>query len=57
MNFSTKNLIEKLMVPSESTPQELSDEWSCQYVRFDNLKSSWGNFCAPPLVTEVNMRP
>jgi hypothetical protein len=28
--------IEKLMVPSESASQELSNEWSCQH---DNLKS------------------
>jgi hypothetical protein len=25
-------LIEKLIVPLESAPQELSNEWSCQYV-------------------------
>jgi hypothetical protein len=24
--------IEKIMVPPESAPQELSNEWSCQYV-------------------------
>jgi hypothetical protein len=30
--FSQKNCIEKLMVPSESAPQELSNEWSCQYI-------------------------
>jgi hypothetical protein len=24
--------LKKLMVPSESAPQELSNEWSCQYV-------------------------
>jgi hypothetical protein len=32
--------IKKLMVPSESALQELSSEWSCQYV---------GNFCVRPL--------
>jgi hypothetical protein len=31
--FSPENVcIEKLMLPSESAPQELSNEWSCQYV-------------------------
>jgi hypothetical protein len=35
------------MVPSESAPQELSNEWSCQYV------SKISNFCVLPLVTEV----
>jgi hypothetical protein len=24
-------LVKKLTVPSESAPQELSNEWSCQY--------------------------
>jgi hypothetical protein len=28
--FFPPNRIEKLMVPSESAPQELSNEWSCQ---------------------------
>jgi hypothetical protein len=40
MHFSLKNLIEKLMVPSESTPQERSDE--C----FDNL-NFLGQFLCP----------
>jgi hypothetical protein len=31
--FETPQIIES-MVPSESSPQELSNEWSCQYVLF-----------------------
>jgi hypothetical protein len=43
------------MVLSESAPQELSNEWSCQYVSiFLNLL---GNFRVPPLVTEVTISP
>jgi hypothetical protein len=41
--------LEKLMLPSESFPQELSNEWSCQYV--STTLHFWGNFCVPPLVT------
>jgi hypothetical protein len=33
----------KLMVPSESYPQELSNEWLCQYVL--NVLNVGGNFC------------
>jgi hypothetical protein len=54
MHFLPKNgWIEKLMVPSESAPQELSNEWSCQYVT--TILNFWGNFYVPPfaLVTEV----
>jgi hypothetical protein len=33
MHFPPENgWIEKLMIPSESAPPELSNEWSCQYV-------------------------
>jgi hypothetical protein len=39
------------MVESESAPQELSNEWSCQYVL--TILSFWHNFCVLPLVTEV----
>jgi hypothetical protein len=35
----------------ESAPQELSNEWSCQY-----LSTIW-TFCVPPLVTEVAISP
>jgi hypothetical protein len=31
------------MVPSESAPQELSNEWSCQYV--STILNILGNFC------------
>jgi hypothetical protein len=37
------------MVPSESAPQELSNEWSCQYVSTTLI--FLGNFCVPPVVT------
>jgi hypothetical protein len=39
------------MVPLESAPQELSNEWSCQYVSiiFNHLDK----FCVPLLVREV----
>jgi hypothetical protein len=36
---------ENLMVPSESAPQELSNEWSCQYV--STILNFLGNFCVP----------
>jgi hypothetical protein len=45
----------KLMVPSESAPQELSNEWSCQY--FSIILNLLGNFCVPPLVTELAISP
>jgi hypothetical protein len=41
------------MVPSESDPQELSNEWSCLYV--STILNVLGNFCVPPLVTEVTI--
>jgi hypothetical protein len=47
--------IEKLMVPSESAPRDLSNEWSCQYV--STILYFWGNFCVPPLMTEVTISP
>jgi hypothetical protein len=56
MDFSLGNgRIEKLMVPSESAPQELSNEWSCQYV--STILNFSGNFCVLPLVTEVAISP
>jgi hypothetical protein len=33
IHFSPENLFEKLMVPSESAPEELSNEWYCQELR------------------------
>jgi hypothetical protein len=39
------------MEPSESASQELSIEWSCQYV--SAILNVWAIFCGPPLVTEV----
>jgi hypothetical protein len=38
--------IEKLMVLSDSAPQELSNEWSCQYV---STISNFGQFLCPAL--------
>jgi hypothetical protein len=51
------NWIEKLIVhvPSESAPQRLSNEWSCQYV--STILIFWDNFCDLPLVTEVTISP
>jgi hypothetical protein len=43
------------MVPSESAPQELSNEWSCQCV--STISNVLGNFRLPPLVTEVAISP
>jgi hypothetical protein len=40
-------LIGKLMVPSESAPQELSNEWSCQYV--SKILKYFGQFLCPTL--------
>jgi hypothetical protein len=37
----------KLMVPSESTPQELSNEWSCQYV--PTILNFFGQVLCPAL--------
>jgi hypothetical protein len=42
--------IEKLMVPSESATQDLSNEWSYQYV---STILNLDNFCVLHLVTEV----
>jgi hypothetical protein len=54
MNFFPENgWFEKLMVLSESALQELSDEWSCQYV--SAILNCLGNFCVPLLVTEVTI--
>jgi hypothetical protein len=48
--ISTQNgSFEKLMVTSESAPQELSNEWSCQYVSI--ILDVLGNFCVPPKVS------
>jgi hypothetical protein len=41
------------VVPSESDPQEFSNEWSYQYV--STILYFWGNFCVLPLLKEVNM--
>jgi hypothetical protein len=41
------------LVPTESASQELSNEWSCQYVL--TILNFLGNFCAPPLVTEATI--
>jgi hypothetical protein len=46
-SFSPKNgRIEKLMVPTDSAPQELSNEWSCQYA--STVVNFFGTFCVPP---------
>jgi hypothetical protein len=45
----------KVIVPSESDPQELSNEWSCQYV--STILNLLGNFCVPHLATEVTISP
>jgi hypothetical protein len=39
--------MDKVIVPSESAPQELSNEWSCQYIAI--ILKFFGNFCVPPL--------
>jgi hypothetical protein len=41
------------MVTAGSAPQELSSEWSCQYV--STIIIAWANFCVPPWVTEVTI--
>jgi hypothetical protein len=43
------------LVPSESAPRELSNEWSCQYV--STIVNVLGNFCVLPFVMEVNISP
>jgi hypothetical protein len=51
--FSPKNgQLEKLMVPSESAPRELSNEWSyqCPYQCGSANLNFWGNFCIPPTI-------
>jgi hypothetical protein len=47
--FPENGWIEKLMVPSEIAPQELSNEWLSQYVL--TIMHGFGNFFVPPLVT------
>jgi hypothetical protein len=48
MHFPNENdWIKKLMVPSESAPQELSNEWPCRYVSFNFIRQ----FLCPALVT------
>jgi hypothetical protein len=50
MHVSLENgWIETLMVPSESAPQELSNEWSCQY---DSIIVIAGAISVPRLVSE-----
>jgi hypothetical protein len=44
--FFTKDFA-KLMVPSESAPQELSIEWSCQYV--STMLTCFGEYVCPAL--------
>jgi hypothetical protein len=45
-------MFEQLTAPSESVPQELSNEWSCQCVL--TISNILGNFSPPPpLVTSV----
>jgi hypothetical protein len=39
----------------DSTSQEPSNEWLCQY--FLTILYFLGNFCIPPLVTEVTISP
>jgi hypothetical protein len=42
------------MVQSESAPQELSNEWSCQYD--STILIFWGDFCVPFVtLTEVTI--
>jgi hypothetical protein len=45
--FSQNGWIEKLMVPSESAPQELSNEWSCHNV--STILYFFGQFLCPAL--------
>jgi hypothetical protein len=46
------------MVPSESAPQELSNEWSGQFSMFrQSLKNILANFCVPPLVLNSEPKP
>jgi hypothetical protein len=56
MHFSLKDgWIEKPMAPSESAPQDISNEWSCRYVL--TILNFLSNFCILPLVTEVAISP
>jgi hypothetical protein len=55
INFPENEWIKKIMVPSESVPQELSNEWSRQYV--STILNFLGNFYVPPLATEVTISP
>jgi hypothetical protein len=43
------------MVPSASAPQELSIEWSCQYVSI--ILNVFVNFSVTPLVIDVTISP
>jgi hypothetical protein len=53
--LKSPHLMEKKMVPSESTHHELSNEWSCQYV--PTILNIFANFSVSPLVTEVTISP
>jgi hypothetical protein len=52
-NAFENDWIEEIMVPSEGAPEELSNEWSRQYVL--TILNFWGNFCVPSLETEVTV--
>jgi hypothetical protein len=43
--------VRKLMAPSESTAQELSNEWSCQYLL--TILNLFGDFCVPPIEVAI----
>jgi hypothetical protein len=43
------------MVPSESASKELSNEWSCLYVK--SILTFLTYFCVTPFVTEVAISP
>jgi hypothetical protein len=45
------------MAPSESAPQELSNEWSHQYVSTQTILNILGNFCVVPVATEATTSP
>jgi hypothetical protein len=55
MHSAKNGWIKILMGPSESVPREFSNEWSCQYV--STISNFLGNFCVPPLVTDVTISP
>jgi hypothetical protein len=54
-NSENEFFTQKLIVPSESALQELSNEWSCQ-CGSPIVKCFGGNFCVLPLVTEVTIQ-